>query len=85
MAARFFALLYGRKDKQALDQAGVLELCKDHKGDPNFPFETIALAMRSIDETMVPVIVGKEDDDKDWKLRSYRDFTTKVVAGGQKG
>ena len=63
----------------------MLELCEDHKGDLNFPFETIALAMRSIDETMVPVIVGKEDDDKDWKLRSYRDFTTKVVAGGPKG
>jgi CRISPR-associated endonuclease/helicase Cas3 len=60
----FFALLYGRKGKQALDQAGVLELCEDHKGDLNFPFETIANAMRFIDETMVPVIVGKEDDGK---------------------
>ena len=60
----FFALLYGRKGKQALDRAGVLELCEDHKGDLNFPFETIAHAMRFIDEKMVPVIVGKEDEGK---------------------
>ncbi len=74
----FFALLYGRRGKQALDRAGVLELCEDHKGDLNFPFETIANAMRFIDETMVPVIVGKEDDGKVAELVQSLRYAPKV-------
>ncbi len=54
----FFEMLYRRKE---LDTPGVLALCADHASDMNFPFETIATAMRFIDDAMVPVIVAKEE------------------------
>lgn len=57
----FFDMLYWRKGKAELDKAGVLEACADRKGDLNFPFATIAAAMRFIDDAMVPVIVAKEE------------------------
>jgi CRISPR-associated endonuclease/helicase Cas3 len=57
----FFDLLYARKGKPDLDKHGVLEMCDERKGDLNFPFETIAAAMRFIDDAMVPVIVAKEE------------------------
>ena len=54
----FFQMLYARKE---LDKFGVLEMCDEKKGDLNFPFESIAAAMRFIDDAMVPVIVAKEE------------------------
>ncbi len=57
----FFDMLYWRKGKAELDKAGVLEACADRKADLNFPFATIAAAMRFIDDAMVPVIVAKEE------------------------
>ena len=54
----FFGLLYARKE---LDQRGVLEMCRDAADGMNFPFESIAAAMRFIEDTMVPVIVGKQE------------------------
>jgi CRISPR-associated endonuclease/helicase Cas3 len=36
-------------------------MCAERRGDMNFPFETIAAAMRFIDDVMVPVIVAKEE------------------------
>jgi CRISPR-associated endonuclease/helicase Cas3 len=54
----YFKLLYARKE---LDRPGVLNLCVDHANDMNFPFETIAAAMRFIDDAMVPVIVAAEE------------------------
>jgi CRISPR-associated endonuclease/helicase Cas3 len=57
----YFESLYHRKGKEELDRKGVLEMCADHAGDMNFPFESIATAMRFIDDTMVPVIVPKEE------------------------
>jgi CRISPR-associated endonuclease/helicase Cas3 len=57
----FFELLYWRKGSAELDKGRVLEDCEDRAGDLNFPFETIAEAMRFIDDTMVPVIVPVED------------------------
>jgi CRISPR-associated endonuclease/helicase Cas3 len=56
--AAYFKLLYARKE---LDRPGVLDLCADYASDMNFPFETIAAAMRFIDDAMVPVIVAKEE------------------------
>jgi CRISPR-associated endonuclease/helicase Cas3 len=56
----FFEMLYSRKGHAELDKPGVLETCEDRKGDLNFPFESIAAAMRFIDDVMVPVIVAKE-------------------------
>jgi CRISPR-associated endonuclease/helicase Cas3 len=58
----FFRLLYWRKGQAELDKGRVLEDCEDHAGDLNFPFKTIAEAMRFIDDTMVPVIVPVEDE-----------------------
>ncbi len=57
----YFETLYHRKGKEELDRKGVLDMCADHAGDMNFPFESIAAAMRFIDDTMVPVIVPKEE------------------------
>jgi CRISPR-associated endonuclease/helicase Cas3 len=56
-----FDLLYWRKGKSELDWHGVLETCEERKGDLNFPFESIATAMRFVDNTMVPVIVAREE------------------------
>lgn len=53
--------LYWRKGRAELDKPGVLQICDDRKGDINFPFESIAAAMRFIDDVMVPVIVEKEE------------------------
>ncbi len=58
----YFETLYDRKGKIELDQPGVLDLCAEHAKDMNFPFESIALAMRFIDDAMVPVIVAKEEE-----------------------
>jgi CRISPR-associated endonuclease/helicase Cas3 len=57
----YFDMLYWRKGQAELDARGVLAMCEDRKGDMNFPFESIAAAMRFIDEVMVPVIVAKEE------------------------
>jgi CRISPR-associated endonuclease/helicase Cas3 len=57
----FFDMLYSRKGKLELDKHGVLEMCAERAGDMNFPFESIAAAMRFIDDVMVPVIVAKEE------------------------
>jgi CRISPR-associated endonuclease/helicase Cas3 len=59
--AAYFKLLYARRE---LDRPGVLDLCADHAGDMNFPFESIAAAMRFIDDAMVPVIVAKEEAER---------------------
>lgn len=58
----YFETLYERKGKDELDRKGVLEMCGDHIGDMNFPFESIATAMRFIEDTMVTVIVPKEEE-----------------------
>ena len=65
----FFEMLYARKGKPELDRPGVLDLCADHAGDMNFPFESIAAAMRFIDDAMVPVIVAKEEAERQAKSR----------------
>lgn len=57
----FFDMLYWRKGHAELDKNRVLEMCAERKGDLNFPFESIAAAMRFIDDVMVPVIVAKEE------------------------
>ena len=58
----FFELLYWRHGKEALDRGGVIEMSEDRRGDLDFPFETIAMEMRFIDEEMAPVIVPVEDE-----------------------
>jgi CRISPR-associated endonuclease/helicase Cas3 len=58
----FFELLYWRKGAAELDKGHVLEDCEDRANDLNFPFETIAEAIRFIDDTMVPVVVPVEDE-----------------------
>lgn len=57
----FFDMLYWRKGLDELDKGSVLQSCADNAGDLNFPFESIAAAMRFIDDVMVPVIVGREE------------------------
>ena len=57
----FFEMLYSRKGQAELDRPGVLDMCAERAGDMDFPFETIAAAMRFIDDVMVPVIVAKEE------------------------
>jgi len=59
----FFEMLYWRKTHAELDKGGVLRMCNDHKGDLNFPFETIAREMRFIDDAMLPVIVACEEQE----------------------
>jgi CRISPR-associated endonuclease/helicase Cas3 len=54
-------MLYWRKGAAELDKRGVMEMCAAHTGDMNFPFESIAAAMRFIDDVMVPVIVAREE------------------------
>lgn len=57
----YFDLLYAKITDAALDRSGVMALCADKAADLNFPFETIAREMRFIDDTMVPVIVAREE------------------------
>jgi CRISPR-associated endonuclease/helicase Cas3 len=57
----FFEMLYWRKGPLELDAGRVLATCAEKAGDMNFPFESIAAAMRFIDDTMVPVIVAREE------------------------
>jgi CRISPR-associated endonuclease/helicase Cas3 len=57
----YFDMLYWRKGEAELDKRGVLQMCSERAGDLNFPFESIATAMRFIDDVMVPVIVAKEE------------------------
>jgi CRISPR-associated endonuclease/helicase Cas3 len=57
----YFDMLYSRKGRAALDKHGVMEMCAERQNDLNFPFESIAEAMRFIDDVMVPVIVAKEE------------------------
>jgi CRISPR-associated endonuclease/helicase Cas3 len=57
----FFETLYWRKGEAELDKYGVLDMCAERAGDLNFPFESIAGAMRFINDVMVPVIVAKEE------------------------
>jgi CRISPR-associated endonuclease/helicase Cas3 len=59
----FFELLYWRKDN-GLDAGGVLPICEAAGPALDFPFKTIATAMRFIDDAMVPVIVPVEDGGK---------------------
>lgn len=58
----FFQLLYWQKGKAELDARQVLTQCEEESAKLNFPFATIAKAMRFIDDAMVPVIVPVEDD-----------------------
>lgn len=57
----FFEMLYWRKGPLELDAGRVMTMCAEKKGDMNFPFESIAAAMRFIDDVMVPVVVGREE------------------------
>jgi CRISPR-associated endonuclease/helicase Cas3 len=57
----YFEELYERKGRKALDRSGILPMHEDHKRDLNFPFATIADAMRFIDDVTLPVIVPKEE------------------------
>ncbi len=57
----YFDMLYWRRGHDELDRAGVLTTCAEHRGDLNFPFESIAAAMRFIDDAMLPVIVAREE------------------------
>lgn len=57
----FFRMVYWRAGAEGLDKSSVLDLCRERRGDLNFPFEEIATAMQFIDDTMVPVIVPVED------------------------
>jgi len=59
----FFEMLYWRKGPLELDAGRVLATCAEKAGDLNFPFESIAAAMRFIDDAMVPVIVAREEDE----------------------
>jgi CRISPR-associated endonuclease/helicase Cas3 len=56
-------MLYWRKGPLELDAGRVLATCAEKAGDLNFPFESIAAAMRFIDDAMVPVIVAREEDE----------------------
>lgn len=58
----FFRMLYWRKE-DGLDARRVLEACEAVSQTLDFPFETIATAMRFIDDVMVPIIVPAEDHD----------------------
>ncbi len=71
----YFEMLYARKGKPELDRPGVLDLCADHASDMNFPFETIAAAMRFIEDAMVPVIVGKAEAVPGEVAKLVRDLT----------
>ncbi len=57
----FFDMLYWTKGHEELDRNRVLEECSKHAADLDFPFESLAAAMRFIDDAMVPVIVPKEE------------------------
>lgn len=82
----FFELLYTRKGKAALDRPDVLGLCVDHASDMNFPFETVATAMRLIDDAMVPVIVAREEAEPGevWALIDALRFAKSVGGIAQK-
>jgi CRISPR-associated endonuclease/helicase Cas3 len=57
----FFEMLYWKYGQAELDRHGVIRMCAEREGDMSFPFESIAAAMRFIDDVMVPVIVAKEE------------------------
>lgn len=58
----FFQMLYWRKDG-GLDAGGVLAACEAAGRTLDFPFATIAAAMRFIDDTMAPLIVPTQEHD----------------------
>ncbi|MCW3474919.1 CRISPR-associated endonuclease Cas3'' [Limobrevibacterium gyesilva] len=78
----FFDLLYWKKGKSELDRGGVLEMCAGKAGDMNFPFESIAAAMRFIDDVMVPVIVAQEEARVGEVDRLIRDLRFAKGVGG---
>ena len=55
------------------------------KGDLNFPFESIAAAMRFIDDVMVPVIVAKEEARPGEVEALVRDLRFAQRVGGSRG
>lgn len=67
----YFRLLYWRKGADQLDRHGVLAKCEDERRGLEFPFESIAAAVRLIDDAMAPIIVPVEDEGEagEW-LRS---------------
>jgi CRISPR-associated endonuclease/helicase Cas3 len=78
----YFDMLYWRKGQPELDARGVLAMCEDRKGDMNFPFESIAAAMRFIDDVMVPVIVAKEEAHPGEVEALIRDLRFAAGVGG---
>jgi CRISPR-associated endonuclease/helicase Cas3 len=78
----FFEMLYSRKGQSELDKPGVLDACADRAGDMNFPFESIAAAMRFIDDVMVPVIVAKEEAKVGEVDKLIRDLRFAMGVGG---
>ncbi len=78
----YFDMLYWRKGQTELDAHGVLPMCEDRKGDMNFPFESIAAAMRFIDDAMVPVIVAKEEANPGEVEGLIRDLRFATGVGG---
>ena len=57
----YFLRLYWQKGEGDLDRGGVLAHCKGKARTLDFAFETIATAMRFIDDLMEPVIVPRDD------------------------
>jgi CRISPR-associated endonuclease/helicase Cas3 len=57
----YFQQLYWRIGRADLDQGGVLRMCQERAGDLDFSFQSIADAMRFIDDREMPVIVPFED------------------------
>lgn len=62
----YFSTLYWKRGAADLDRKGVLEACAAAAGDGDFPFETIAHAMRLIDDVMRPVIVADDEESRHW-------------------
>jgi CRISPR-associated endonuclease/helicase Cas3 len=78
----FFNMLYWRKTHDELDKGRVLRMCNDHKGDLDFPFETIAREMRFIDDAMLPVIVACEEEQPGQVAALVRDLRFAKSVGG---
>ncbi len=58
----YYGMLYHRRTPADLDRHGILEICAGKADSLDFPFETIAKAMRLIDDVMEPVIVPLDDE-----------------------
>jgi len=64
----YFQELYWRKGAGELDRGGVLGLCEGAKASQDFPFSTIAEAVRLVEDEALPVVVPAEDAGKADKL-----------------